>query len=574
VYDRSVELRPGDRVDRYTLVELLGKGGQGSVWKIVDPAIDVVRALKLIDPARLPPNAVDRARIEVDAARQAADHPAIVPCHAFVHLPDGRLGLVFDLVRGEPLHALLDDARFTADHRLAVLDQLAAVLAHIHARGVAHRDLKPENVLLTEAFWSAPRTPGNVKLVDFGTASLTAGPSGLTRVGSYAGTLPYLAPEVLLPDRWPVARSGFARDVFAYGVLNWELLAGAHPTGLGLDAPEQAYRSAYIAAADGRVSWPPAGVASPMGEVLRGCLALDPSTRLADGAAIERSFRTATMTPRDPRRAGATKPHRAPTDPGGMEATRPDPTSTAAWSQRSAPVSSLGPSVLIGPPAPLPIARRSIPSWLPWLVTAALAIGGTMIFLAFLVLGAQGEGARSTPSPAAPPPRETPVVTPPPAQPATPVPCCSSGSTCSSGRTCTPSPCTPDGLPERWWRLRITGVAGGREPAFREDLGGTHPWARVCLHRKANPAGEVCAPLTKIVGRYGDVENRLRVHTSDLKRGGVEIRIEEGATLLDSGTTAPNFDGLTTKILCGGLRLYVGPRDTATHIVRGYLDDD
>ncbi len=166
------------------------------------------------------------------------------------------LGLVFDLVRGQPLTTLLDDARLGAAERRAILGQLASALAHVHARGILHRDLKPDNVLVTDTFWSDPRAPGGVKLVDFGIASSTESPAGLT-VGAFVGTIAYLPPEVLLPGRWPARSPGAERDVFAFGVLAWELLAGGHPAGLSPDVPEKAYALAYTDAALGKRPWPP-----------------------------------------------------------------------------------------------------------------------------------------------------------------------------------------------------------------------------------------------------------------------------------------------------------------------------
>jgi eukaryotic-like serine/threonine-protein kinase len=152
-----VEFRPDTKVNRYRLVEPLGKGGQGTVWKVIDPLDSSLKAVKLIDLARLPATAVDRARREAKAVMELRDHPAIVPCHVLFDLPgEDVLGLVFDLVRGTALSELMLDPRMTMEHRFAVLRHIASALAHVHSRGLVHRDVKPSNALVTDTFWRAP----------------------------------------------------------------------------------------------------------------------------------------------------------------------------------------------------------------------------------------------------------------------------------------------------------------------------------------------------------------------------------------------------------------------------------
>src|SRR4051812_35361902 len=136
-----MQLRAGLRVDRYILVELLGRGGQGAVWKAVDPLDAAVRALKLIFLEGLDAGAAERARREARAVAKA-EHPALVPCRALFEDPaEGIVGLVFDFVPGQ---SLADAApRMSPEHRRAALLQIAVALGHVHGIGLLHRDLKP-----------------------------------------------------------------------------------------------------------------------------------------------------------------------------------------------------------------------------------------------------------------------------------------------------------------------------------------------------------------------------------------------------------------------------------------------
>jgi serine/threonine-protein kinase len=599
-----VNLRSGEVVGRYTLVEPLGEGAQGKVWKIVDPQNAAVRALKLLDLTRLPSSAAARARLEVDAVVRAGEHPAIVPCHDVVALPDGRLGLVFELVRGQVLAELLHDPRMTADHREAVLEQLASALAHIHGCGIAHRDLKPENVLITADFWRAPQGAGNVKLVDFGIASIMNSGTGLTAVGSFVGTVPYLAPEAISPGRWPLAPTAYTRDVFAFGVLGWELIVGGHPTGLPFDAPSKAFAGVYDEADKRRLPWPPPGLNGPLAAALGACLSIDPSARLADGAAIERTLADAPRRRDSVRRAGPTKRHEAPTevrgavDPFAATGAAIPPTSVPRPSSREVavplttpmpiPTSSIWPHQPLSPngatssPRPAMGAQRPAApkrrSGFPW--RAVLALSGLGLAATIGYLAASPGTELKAPSPAPPPGVLSPTqgaLPPSPPRPRSPLPlpCCPGGGACKSGRTCTPSPCSPARVPERWLRLRLTGAASGRYPKFPDDFAGSHPHGRACLRRAGTGEDWVCAPAQKMAASNdGDREDRLPALTSDLEAGRIEIRLEDAGLVLAEGVSAPNPGGLLTTTLCVGFRLYVGPKESATYYVHGYLDDE
>ncbi len=575
-----MELRSGIRVDRYVLLDPLGKGAQGAVWRVRDPLDGTEKALKLFDLKALSKQGAERARREAQAVTKLK-HPAIVACHTLFELPaEDRLGLVFDLVRGEPLADVVHDGRMTPLHRDALLVQLAAALEHVHARGIVHRDLKPANILLADTFWGAPRALGGVKLVDFGIAAAVGNPQGVTAPGALIGTRPYLAPDLLLPGRWGPPSDDFARDVFAFGVLAWELLVGGHPTGLPFVAPLEKYAAAYRDAADGLRPWPPVGLASPTAWVIGACLALHPARRPTDGAALSAALQVGAMpsgrAPSSPALAAPTEAKDTQTEMGVGR--RAFTALSGARASLSTPMpmvdtTSIQSSAIRSPRAPRP--RRSAAAWIAAGVVVAVLVAGAVSYVVATVMLASRPPDPLPPSPA------TGAGPAPDVDPPAPVPCCGDGTTCKSGRSCNPGTCTAI-LPDRWWYLRVTGVAlrsieqgqTGASDSFPEDMAGTHPRGRVCLARSASPGTEACVPIAKAARtKDGDRSNRLRVRTSDLESGGLEIRVEDGGVELARGPSAPNERGLSTTVLCRGMSLYVGPRATALARVFAYLDD-
>lgn len=204
-----------ERVDRFELLGLAGEGGMGAVWRARDPALDRVVALKLL---RGHPDAESLRRFAREAsAAGALQHPHVVRVHE-AGVWQGQPFLVMDWVEGEPLRALLRRrGRLEPAEARRIASAVADALAASHALGIVHRDVKPENVLMT--------LDGRPLLADFGLAQLHTS-DRLTRTGEALGTPGYMAPEQATADR---ERVGPASDVFALGVLLYELLAGVQP---------------------------------------------------------------------------------------------------------------------------------------------------------------------------------------------------------------------------------------------------------------------------------------------------------------------------------------------------------
>ncbi len=218
------------RLGDFELLRELGRGGMGVVWEALQTSLDRRVALKLIAPHFLD-SAKARARFRREAVLAAGlDHPHIARVLAFGE-EDGTWHLAMQLVDGRPLDALLaehggvagafgttGDPRATHAAAAALVADLADALEHAHARGVLHRDVKPGNVLLDAAHRPV--------LTDFGLAREIAG-GGLTLTGEFTGTLHYAAPEQLAPP----GHGGLDQriDVYALGVMLYELLAGRRP---------------------------------------------------------------------------------------------------------------------------------------------------------------------------------------------------------------------------------------------------------------------------------------------------------------------------------------------------------
>ena len=212
----------GRHLGAYTLQEPIGQGGMGSVWRALrsDGQYNAFVAIKLLNTALI--GAAGLARFKREGSILARlQHPHIAHLLDAGVSDDGQPYLVLELVEGEPIDAYCTRCRLGIEQRLGLfLDALAAV-AHAHTHLVVHRDLKPSNVLVTSG--------GQVKLLDFGIAKLLEeedGAGALTQEGTRALTPQYAAPEQL--QGGPITT---ATDVYALGVMLYQLLGGRHPTG-------------------------------------------------------------------------------------------------------------------------------------------------------------------------------------------------------------------------------------------------------------------------------------------------------------------------------------------------------
>jgi TolB-like protein len=213
------QLQPGTRIGQYEVLEPIGSGGMGEVYRAHDTKLGRFVALKLVIDSKVGGTA-DRVLREARAA-SALNHPNICTLYESGEF-DGRPYLAMEYIAGQPLNSAIPPEGFEPADVVKYGVQIADALAHAHEHGVIHRDLKAANVVVT--------SKGRAKVLDFGIARrLTAVGIGartgtLTAAGSISGTLAYIAPE-RLRDQPADARS----DIWALGVLLYEMASGRRP---------------------------------------------------------------------------------------------------------------------------------------------------------------------------------------------------------------------------------------------------------------------------------------------------------------------------------------------------------
>jgi tRNA A-37 threonylcarbamoyl transferase component Bud32 len=233
-------LRPGPTArvidNKYRIEQLLGRGGMGAVYRARDMRLDRQVAIKVVRPELLENNDA-RRRFRREAQLVARlQHPGIVSIFDFGTLAGGGAFLVMELVRGEDLRRVLHrEGRLEPARAVRILAAVCAAIEAAHQEGVLHRDLKPENIVL-------PGGDVEAKVLDFGVAKLVedrpaAGAADedagdyhatLTMAGTIIGTPAYMAPEQLRAET-----PGPRTDVFALGVIAYEMLSGELPFSRG-----------------------------------------------------------------------------------------------------------------------------------------------------------------------------------------------------------------------------------------------------------------------------------------------------------------------------------------------------
>ena len=266
-----MSLAPGTRVGVYEIQALLGAGGMGEVYRARDPKLDRDVALKVLPPAVA--QDPDRlTRFEREAKSLAAlNHPNIAQIYAVEDAPEGA-AIVMELVPGVPLHGPLP-----LETALDYAKQIASALEAAHERGIIHRDLKPGNVMVTPE--------GVVKVLDFGLAGRSASDSSLsqdlsptltvraTQAGVIIGTAAYMSPEQA------AGKAADRRaDIWSFGVILWELLAGARL----FDGETISHTLADVLRAPIDFTKLPPATPSSIRHLLERCLDRDVKSRLRD----------------------------------------------------------------------------------------------------------------------------------------------------------------------------------------------------------------------------------------------------------------------------------------------------
>jgi hypothetical protein len=204
------------KVGKYEIRGLVGKGAMGVVYNAVDPTLGRTVAIKTLSFSKISGHEAEMRMRFLREARSAGmlQHPNIITVHELFE-EAGTTYMVMELLEGASLATLLKRKKeLTLGERLSIVDQIAAGLGEAHAHRIVHRDLKPSNVFVLRS--------GVVKVLDFGVAK--TGEGELTRAGTVFGTVEYMAPEQVRG-----ASVNPRADIFSLGVVWYELLTGRNP---------------------------------------------------------------------------------------------------------------------------------------------------------------------------------------------------------------------------------------------------------------------------------------------------------------------------------------------------------
>ena len=275
----------------YTLERELGGGGMARVFVATDPALGRQVVVKVLSPETAEGMSAERFTREIRLAAALQD-PHIVPVLTAGQTADGLPYYTMPFVSGESLRARMARGRLPLDEALRVLRDVAEALEYAHTRGVVHRDIKPGNVLLAGR---------NAVVADFGIAKAIAASRGdrsepgarvtgdesasdlsngtLTQVGTSLGTPAYMAPEQAVGDP-----TDHRADLYAWGMVAYELLAGAHP--FAEKKTQRQLVAAQVAETPAPLDERRLGLPAGLGALVTACLAKDPSDRPADASAV------------------------------------------------------------------------------------------------------------------------------------------------------------------------------------------------------------------------------------------------------------------------------------------------
>ena len=240
----------------------IARGAIGTVWRALDTATGTRVAVKVLRPeSATQPDLVDRFLTEAEILAEL-DHPSVVRVLDLV--PGlGGYALVLELVKGTDLrHRLRADGPLPPAVAADVVAQVADALAYLHSRGIAHGDVKPGNLLV-------PVDGGPVRLADFGVAQRVAVPKPVGRARTWAL---HATPEYVAPELVAGAPAGPASDVYALGIVLYELLSGRTPY-RGGSATDVLLRHATCAPV------PPLGMPAAVWPVIQACTAPEPGSR-------------------------------------------------------------------------------------------------------------------------------------------------------------------------------------------------------------------------------------------------------------------------------------------------------
>ena len=270
----------GQTISHYKILEKLGGGGMGIVYKAEDTKLKRMVALKFLPPhVSLDNEAKERFMHEAQAA-SALDHNNICTIYEIGESEDGQMYMAMALYEGETLQEKIEKGPLPIEKALDIAIQIAEGLAKAHEKEIVHRDIKPANIMIT--------SDGVAKILDFGLAKLS-GRTKLTKEGTTLGTVAYMSPEQVRGE--PVDKR---TDIWALGVILYEMIAGKSPF-------EADYEQAIMYSIMNEEPKPISGnVPEELRNIISGALEKDPEKRFQSVDQIATQLKKMQGTPRVP----------------------------------------------------------------------------------------------------------------------------------------------------------------------------------------------------------------------------------------------------------------------------------
>jgi eukaryotic-like serine/threonine-protein kinase len=372
----------GDHIGDYEIIEILGAGGMGQVYKVRNVLSDRIEAMKVLLPnLEGDPGLADRFLNEIKV-QATLEHPNIAKLHTAMRIGN-QLVMVMEFVDGTSLAQVLQRGPLPPSTAAAYAAEVLDALDYAHAHGVIHRDIKPANIMLTSS--------GQIKLMDFGIARVQAD-RHLTQTGSTVGSLSYMSPEQIKGGD-PDGRS----DLYSLGITIYEMVTGRRPF---LGASDFQIMSAHLQQAPTAPIEVIPGIPSALSDIILMAIEKDPAARFQTAEAFRAALLsvfpaaampTRTMVPVAVPVAAAPAPVIMPPP---LPHAEPPPLAAAPW---------------VIPPAPAR-SRRGLYMALGSVATLAVLVGAVIEGPKLMHGGAAA--AQGVPASAAAPPVPTSVPTP------------------------------------------------------------------------------------------------------------------------------------------------------------------
>jgi serine/threonine protein kinase len=204
-----------NKISHYKILEKLGSGGMGDVYKAEDTKLKRMVALKFLPPELTRDQEAKNRFVHEAQAASSLDHSNICTIYEIDETEDGQMFIAMACYEGETLKKKIERGPLPVDEAIDIVLQIAQGLSKAHEKGIMHRDIKPANILITE--------DGHVKIIDFGLAKLT-GQTRLTKTGMTMGTVAYMSPEQARGET-----VDHRTDIWSLGVVLYEMITAQSP---------------------------------------------------------------------------------------------------------------------------------------------------------------------------------------------------------------------------------------------------------------------------------------------------------------------------------------------------------